>query len=71
MKDITYDQEEDILNIELKKGTYWKSIELPDNIIVDIAKDGAILSIEILKASKVFSGDAQKVIEAVQACSSA
>ena len=63
MKETWYDKEEDILNIELKKGTYWKSIELPDSIIIDIAKDGTILGIEILKASKVFSGDMKKVIE--------
>jgi uncharacterized protein YuzE len=67
MKEITYDQEEDILNIELQEGKYWKSVELPQNIVIDIAKDGAILSIEILKASKIFSGDARKVIEAVKA----
>ena len=63
----TYDAEEDVLNIELQEGTYWKRIELPHNIIIDIAKDGSILSIEILQASKVFSGDARKVIDAVKA----
>ena len=59
-----YDKEEDILNLELKNGVYWKSIELPDGVIFDIAKDGSILSVEILRASKVFSGDVKKVIEA-------
>ena len=63
MKKTWYDQEEDILNIELGNGDYWKSIGLPDGIIIDIAKDGAITGIEILKASKVFSGDVKKVIE--------
>lgn len=67
MNEITYDAEEDVLNIELKQGTHWKSVELPDSIIVDIAKDGTILSIEILRASKRFAGDARKVIEAVKA----
>ena len=61
-----YDKEEDVLNIELKKGKYWKSIELPNGIIIDVAKDGAILGIEILKASKVFSGNVKKVIEHAQ-----
>ena len=57
-----YDKEEDILNIQLKEG-YWKSIELPNGVIIDISKDGSICAIEILKASKVFSGDTKKVIE--------
>ena len=58
-----YDKEEDILNIELKDSEYWKSIELPNGIIIDIDKDGDIISIEIFKASKIFSGDARKVID--------
>ena len=58
-----YDKEEDIFNIQLKKGDYWKSVELPTGIIIDIAKDGSIIAIEILRASLVFSGDIKKVIE--------
>lgn len=67
MNKTTYDAEADILNIDLKQGVYWKSIELQDGMVIDIAKDGSILSIEILKASKVFTGDAHKVIEAIKA----
>lgn len=63
MEKTIYDKEEDILNIELKKGTYWKSIELPNGVIIDLAEDGAILSIEILRASKVFAGNVKRVIE--------
>ncbi len=58
-----YDKEEDILNIQLKANGYWKSVELPNGIIIDVAKDGSIMGIEILRASKVFSGDMKKVIE--------
>jgi uncharacterized protein YuzE len=58
-----YDKEEDILNIQLKDEEYWKSIELSNGIIIDISKEGNIISIEILKASKVFSGDVRKVIQ--------
>lgn len=58
-----YDEEEDILNVQLKDKEYWKSIELPNGIIIDVTKDGVIMSIEILRASKVFSGDVKKVIE--------
>ncbi len=67
MSEVTYDAEEDVLNIELNEGTYWKSVELPPDIVIDISRDGKILSIEIIKASKVFSGDNRKVIEAVKA----
>ena len=58
-----YDKEEDILNIQLKEGKYWKSVELPNGIVFDISKEGSILSVEVLRASKVFSGDVKKVIE--------
>jgi len=63
MKNITYDKEADILNIDLENKEYWKSVELPNGMVVDIAEDGNIISIEILWASKFFSGDAKKVIE--------
>jgi uncharacterized protein YuzE len=58
-----YDQEEDVLNIELEKGEYWKSVELGNGVTVDLTKDGEITGIEILNASKVFSGDVKNVIE--------
>jgi uncharacterized protein YuzE len=61
-----YDKKEDILNIQLKEG-YWKSIELPNGVVIDVAKDGTISGIEILRASKIFSGDVRKVIEAAKA----
>ena len=59
----SYDNEEDILSIQLSNEAYWKSIELPNGIVFDVAKDGKITAIEILRASKVFSGDVKKVIE--------
>ena len=60
-----YDGEEDIFNIQLKPGTYWKSIELPSGVVIDVAKDGSIIAIEIQRASQVFSGDVRNVIQAV------
>ncbi len=66
MKEVWYDAEADVLNIELGNKEYWKSIELPNGIVIDIAKDGSITSIEILRASKVFSGDVKKVIETAE-----
>ena len=62
-----YDKEEDILNLQLSKKDYWKSIELPNGIIIDVSKDGSIVAIEIMKASKIFLGDVRKVIEVAKA----
>ena len=58
-----YDKEEDILNIQLQDKGYWKSIELPNGIVIDVTKDGRIVSIEILRASEIFSGDVKKDID--------
>lgn len=58
-----YDKEEDILGIQIKEAEYWKSIELPNGIILDVSKNGEIVGIEIHKASKIFLGDIKKVIE--------
>ncbi|MFW6231373.1 MAG: DUF2283 domain-containing protein [Nanoarchaeota archaeon] len=58
-----YDKETDTLNIEVSTGDYWKSVELPNGIVMDISTEGAITSIEILSASKIFSGDSRKVID--------
>ncbi len=60
-----YDKEEDILNIQLK-DKYWKSLELSNGILIDIIKDESIAGMKILRASKVFSGDAKKVIESAK-----
>jgi uncharacterized protein YuzE len=58
-----YDSENDVLGIHLEDKEYWKSIELPSGIIIDISKDGKIIGIEILRASKIFSGDVKKVLD--------
>ena len=61
-----YDKEEDILGIEIKEAEYWKSIELPNGIIIHLSKNGEIMGIEIHKASRIFSGDIKKVIESAK-----
>jgi len=58
-----YDKEEDILNVQLRDQKCWKTIELPNGVILDIAKDGSIVALEILNASKIFLGEFKKVIE--------
>jgi uncharacterized protein YuzE len=65
-KEVWYDKEADVLNVELNDKTYWKSMEIGKGIIVDIARDGSMTSIEILNASKLFQGDAHKVIESAK-----
>ena len=62
-KEIWYDKEADVLNVEINDKEYWKSVELGNGFVIDIAKDGSMTSIEILNASKQFYGDARKVIE--------
>jgi uncharacterized protein YuzE len=64
MAETFYNKEEDVLNIQVKDSDYWKSIELPNGIIVDMARDGSIVAIEVIRASEVFVGDLKKVIEA-------
>lgn len=65
-----YDKKEDILNVQVQDKEYWKSVELPNGIILDITKDGLIAGIEILEASKIFSGDIKKVIQVAKPISS-
>ena len=61
--EMSYDDEEDVLSIQLSNEAYWKSVELPNGVVFDVVKDGNITAIEILRASKVFSGDVKRVIE--------
>ena len=60
---ISYDVEEDILDIEVSKGIYWKSIELQNGMVLDITKDGKVLGIEILRASQALSDGGKVLIE--------
>ncbi|MBI3623411.1 DUF2283 domain-containing protein [Candidatus Pacearchaeota archaeon] len=61
-----FDKEEDVLGIRLENKEYWKSIELPNGIVIDISKDGTIIGMEIFNASKIFSGDVKKVIDSAK-----
>ncbi len=61
-----YDEEEDILGIRIQDKEYWKSIELPNGIVIDISKDGEVIGMEIHRASKIFSGNIRKVIESAR-----
>jgi len=49
---ISYDQKVDAVYIELAKGKYEVSREISDAIVVDEDKNGKVLGIEILDATK-------------------
>ena len=51
-----YDFENDVLYIYTDEGEYNESIDL-DDVILDIEKNGKIIGIEILDASKMFKVD--------------
>ena len=68
-KEIWYDDEADVLNVEINNEEYWKNIELGNGVVIDIAKDGSMTSIEILNASKILRGDGHKIIETAQSIS--
>ncbi len=62
MSELWYDVEEDVLGIQLGRKKYWKSVEVASNVVVDLAKNGEIIGIEILKAKESFKQDVPVVI---------
>ena len=62
LMEIVYDTETDSMDIEFQKGRYEVSKEIADGIIIDYTKDGRILSIEILNASRRMPKDSIKGI---------
>lgn len=51
---IHYDPKADAVYIELAKGKYEVSREISESVLVDEDKNGKILGVEVLDASKVF-----------------
>ncbi len=49
---ITYDPKVDIMNIKFQEGKYEISEEVGEGIVIDLTKEGKVISIEILDASK-------------------
>lgn len=62
MNELWYDPEEDVLGIQLGKKKYWKSIEVASNVVVDLAANGEIIGIEILKAKESFKKEVPVII---------
>lgn len=52
---IVYDESVNILYIRLREGDYEESDEVVEGLIVDFAKEGKPMAIEILDASKMLS----------------
>jgi len=50
--EIKYDKEADAMYIEFRKGEFAKNKKIDDFTIIDFDKEGNMLGIEILKASK-------------------
>lgn len=49
---IKYVKDIDVLNIELQEGNFEYSEEIGEGVILDVGKNGDILSIEIVDATK-------------------
>ncbi len=62
MSEIWYDNEEDILGIQVARTKYWKSVEVSKNVVVDLAEDGEIIGVEIFQAKQHFKKDAPLIV---------
>ena len=58
--EIIYDPNTDTMDIEFQKGKYDVSKEIAEGMIIDMTKDGKIISLEILNASKRMPKDSIK-----------
>lgn len=50
--EISYDKEADAMYIRFRKGTFAKNKKVDDFTVIDFDKEGNMLGIEILEASK-------------------
>lgn len=62
MSQIWYDAEEDVLGLQLTNKKYWKSVEVSENVVVDLSHDGEIVGIEIFRAQRSFKKDAPLIV---------
>lgn len=51
---ISYDPKVDVMYIRFKSGKYDHTKKITDEILVDLAKDGKVLGLEILDAKNQF-----------------
>jgi uncharacterized protein YuzE len=62
MAEMWYDEEADTIGIMLKDKTHWKGVEISKHVVVDLAKDGEIVGIEILGVKEAFKKDAPLIV---------
>ena len=62
MSELWYDAEEDVLGIQLAEKKYWKSIEVSENVVIDVTRDGEIVGIEIFRARDSLKNDAPLIV---------
>jgi uncharacterized protein YuzE len=64
MVQVEYDKKADAMYIWLRKAKYDISEELAENVILDLDKNGRIIGIEVLGASKNLGNDlVMKIID--------
>jgi len=62
MSDIWYDDEEDVLGIQVANGKYWKSVEVSRDVVLDLSNEGKIIGVEIFQAKRHLKKDAPLVV---------
>ncbi len=62
MSEIWYDNEEDVLGIQVANGKYWKSVEVSRNVVIDLSNDGEIIGVEIFQAKRHLKKDAPLIV---------
>jgi uncharacterized protein YuzE len=62
MSETWYDAEEDILGMHVKGKPSWRSVEVSDQVIVDLSKEGEIVGVEIHGAKQFFKKDAPLLV---------
>ena len=61
--EVDYDYENDILFFKLKSRQYSKSIELLDNLVVDVDKEGFLVGIQMFDASEYLNIDKKSLLK--------
>ena len=60
--EVDYDFKHDILFFKTKDRKYSKSIELLDNIVIDVDKEGFLVGIQIFDASEFLNLDKKEIL---------
>ena len=61
--EVDYDYKHDILLFKVKNREYTKSIELLDNLVVDVDKEGFLTGIQIFDAAEYLNIDKKSLLQ--------